>query len=97
VTETFERDTSTAWVRAEGLLTRTTPRAVLVATRESAEPIVLEGSAVAIWDELVTPIANREIAQRIAVRTGRSAGDLLDDVAATTHALGTVGAIVGSR
>jgi hypothetical protein len=86
-----------AWTRADAVLTRVTPRSVLVATLGSAEPIVLEGAAVAIWEELATPLDDDQLAARVAARFGTSPDALIDDVTATTHALMAAGAIVGSR
>ena len=86
-----------AWRRRDTTLSRRTPRAVLILADGADEPLRLEGPAVAVWDELATPLTDGALVECVAARIGSTADDVIDDVVATRTALALIGAVTEVR
>ena len=91
-----DRVAGTVWRRHDGVLTRRTSRSVLIVTARSNEPLVLEGAAVAVWDELQRPATDDQLVVAIASQFAAAADDVRSDVVATREVLDRHGALVGS-
>jgi hypothetical protein len=88
---------TTVWRHDDGALSRRTPRSVIVLPADAADPLVLEGAAAIVWDELSRPANDDELVGRVAVRAGVPLDDVRADVLSTRAALVDAGAIVETR
>ena len=75
-----------AWRRRDTTLSRRTPRAVLILAEGANEPLRLDGSAAAVWDELATALTDRELVERGG-----------EEAVATRTALARIGAVTEVR
>jgi hypothetical protein len=88
---------SVAWRRRNTMLTRRTPRAVLIFPEDATEPLRLDGPAAAAWHELAEPRTDPELVDRVAARVGTTAAEVGGDVIATRTALALIGAVAEVR
>lgn len=87
-------DPAAVWRHADNALTRRTPRSLVVLGAASNEPIVLDGVALAIWDQFAAPAADARVAELLGPELATDGTDIRDVVVSTREALLHVGAIV---
>ncbi len=87
-------DPAAVWRHADNALTRRTPRSLVVLGATSTEPLVLDGVALAIWDQFAAPTDDARVAEQLAPDFATEGTDIRDVVISTRQALVHVGAIV---
>ena len=81
------------WRRADDVLVRRTSRSVVVLADNAAEPVLLSGAAVVLWDALVEP---RDLESLVASVGAHFAGAGPDDLATTCEDLQLLGVVVAT-
>ena len=83
------------WRRRDDVLSRETPRSRLVLTPTAPAPLVLEGAAAFVWDELAVARTRDQLVASLARRLGQPRDDVRPHVLTACSALSEQGAIVG--
>lgn len=81
------------WVRADGVLWRRTPVAVVVLAAGAAEPFLLTGSGPALWQLLADPVDEAELCRRLAECYGTTVATVAPGVLEVLGHLADVGAV----
>ncbi len=87
-------DPAAVWRHADNTLTRRTPRSLVVLGAAADEPLVLDGVALAIWDQFAAPATDARVAEQLAPQFATDGTEIRDVVVSTREALVHVGAIV---
>jgi hypothetical protein len=85
------------WMRASGILWRSTPSSIVLLPIDADEPFLLTGSSGPIWEALAEPRTLDEIAVYVATRYAVETRHILPDIAAVLRDLERLGAVAGSN
>lgn len=91
---TSESAAHATWRRAADVFARRTPRSLVVVTSGAGAPVRIEGAAVLVWEELVHPRSEAELAEAASRRLGVEPGDIVVDVDEALAALVSAGVVV---
>jgi len=86
-------DPAVVYRRAPGVLTRRTPRSLVVLAERSTEPLRISGSAAVVWELLAKPARGSELAGAAARRAGRSLEVIRPELDAALHVLIAAGVV----
>lgn len=85
--------TDGTWGRAPAAVWRRTPRGVVVLRPGGEDVVLLDGTAAELWELLEPPIAEHELARRLATRYGAPTAQVLTDVGPTLRQLQATGVV----
>jgi hypothetical protein len=80
--------------RADGVLTRRTPRSLVALANDSDAPVRLEGAAVAVWDMLHRAVPCSSLVTQAARGVGVHQDQIAEDVAVAVDVLVGLGLVV---
>jgi len=86
-----------AWRRSTQVMSRVTPRSVLVALPTTNAPYKLEGAAAFVWSALDVPATEEALVASLARRFATDPAEVRSDVAVALHELATLHVIVASH
>lgn len=91
---TSESATPSSWRRAADVFARRTPRSLVVVASGDGAPVRIEGAAVLVWEELVQPRSEAELAEAASRRLGVEPDDVVADLDGALAALVAAGVVV---
>lgn len=81
------------WVRAERVLWRRTPQGVVVLGGDAADPVLITGAGVLIWELLENPIAPDELSDALGQIHGMPPATILGEITPVVEELVRLGVL----
>jgi hypothetical protein len=81
------------WRRQAGVLTRRTPRSIVLATTTTAEPVLLTGIALLVWQCLADEQTTDAVIQHAADTSGMTGASVAEPVRDALRQLADLGAV----